>query len=193
MDRRGSARPNPNSDCPAAPQRVIEPRSWVRGWVTPVLAAPIAALAGFATCRRTFAVVMGSAESTQPLPHPTFTLVAPFLLGAVVTAITYLALRRFFDKVRGIEALRATGTSIAPGNHDPSTAAHTEPSSVRGPIAILLVFVAIPALIAAWIAGLLTKYDSGEMVVGAVLGAVLGLLIGIPAALLVWVGTRRRR
>jgi hypothetical protein len=174
---------------------LAESRSSVRAWATPILFALIAALAGMTTCRLALGVVVrGTANSTKPLPYPKLTFLSPFLVGAVVAAVAYLALPRILAALSGAESRSpAANTTLAPGNHGSSAAKHNEPRPATGPIAILVIVVAISTLIAAGMAGLLTNNDVGEVSAAALLGGGLGLLIGIPAALLVWVATRRRR
>lgn len=160
----------------------------------PILFAAIAALAGMTTCRYSLGfVVRAAGNSTQPGPHPMWWFLSPFLLGGVVAAVAYLALPRILAALSGTESRSsAANATLAQGDHGSSAAAQNEPRPATGPIAILLIVVAISTLIPAGIAALLTHNDLGEMSAVAVLGAGLGLLIGIPAALIVWVATRRR-
>jgi hypothetical protein len=103
-------------------------------------------------------------------------------------------MRRIIDALVGTQSESATDPTIPSGNFDPSGTAHSASKPFRGPVAILLVIVAISASVSALVSGLLMKgSDSGELLFGAVFGGVLGLLIGIPAALIVWLATRRRR
>jgi hypothetical protein len=139
-------------------------------------------------------VDVAAGHSTKHGPHPMWWFVSPFLLGGVVTAVVYVTLPRIFAALSGTDSRpSAADTTLAPGDDGSSAAMYKEPRSAIGPMAILLIVVAISTAIPAGLVALLTNNDWGEVSAVAVLGAGLGLLVGIPAALIVWVAARRRR